>query len=126
MIVSVTPNVRLRYDAGNWILETRQIIQSGKMAGQERWNGEGYHGTLKQAACALYRRHVDLVIPPVETTSLRDLITAIDAGADRIVAAVERGAVRAEPATAQAAPTFAERFVSDPGRIVTEDDGEAA
>lgn len=90
MLIEIGESARIRYDAQNYVVEKRRVVQEGKNAGSVEWDTVGYNGDLKTAAVSLLTRHFHLITKESGAgiaENLKTLIDAIDLGAELIARA---------------------------------------
>jgi len=94
--IFITDSVRLHSDTPlNWTLEKKRIVsdEKSKRYGEVDWDSIGYYSSPKDAAQALLRRHLDLLLGDKKTVmTLKQLINAVDEGAELIAQACQNPA----------------------------------
>lgn len=97
MIVEIGGNLRLRSEAGSYVLERKVVISDHHRAkaenvGSVRWDSVGYYGDLKTCANQLLLRHFKLLqdeAGPKAIRDVQDLVDAIAYGAELIAKACQ-------------------------------------
>lgn len=92
MVITITPDVRLRTDDHNYTLETRTVTRSHHLAkkenvGKDRWVVRGHYGTLRAACRGLIDRHAKYLVGDADE---QECVRSIQQVFDRIEALEER------------------------------------
>lgn len=89
MLITITDTIRIRYETMNYTIEKKAVVGEGPRTkagnlGAIRWDVIGYYGDLTSAAKSLLGRHANLLLESNPPKDLKQLIDAIDCGAELI------------------------------------------